>query len=138
MEQRLIKKVVDDALGMGEIAKNKAMEVRKAKKNSEPHVIVPAAYQDVEYAVLYAVSVESGVSFYCLHSDDHLDAYLDSLSRFSLIAILEQLFFARQTHILRLDLSRRWKIVEIINFFATRLLPKSKWVKNVATKNAVC
>ena len=126
MEIKEIKRIVDDAFGIGDIAKNKAMDVYKNRANAEPLVLEPKTYREVEFIVRYAISLESDTVPADIHLNEPVSSYLDSLSRFSVILLLEQLFLIEpgQTTPLSFLEKKNLQVSDIVSFFAEKFFPR--------------
>lgn len=126
MELKEIKRIVDDAFGVGDIAKNKAIAAHKKRANAKPLVLKPKTYREVEFAVRYAISLESDTVPADIHLNEPVSSYLDSLSRFSVILLLEQLFLIEpgQTTPLSFLEKKNLQVSDIVSFFAEKFFPR--------------
>ncbi len=126
MEIKEIKRIVDDAFGVGDIAKNKAITAYKKRANAKPLVLKPKTYREVEFAVRYAISLESDTVPADIHLNEPVSSYLDSLSRFSVILLLEQLFLIEpgQTTPLSFLEKKNLQVSDIVSFFAEKFFPR--------------
>ena len=134
MEQRLIKKVIDAAFGIGDIAKNKAMEAHRDRANAKPLVLEPKTYREVEFAVRYAISLESDMVWNDVHLKDKVSLYLDSLARFSMVLLLEQLFGIAPKNTMPLTLleNRNLQVSDLVAFYAQQFFPRGKYAAELS------
>ena len=134
MEQRLIKKVIDAAFGIGDIAKNKAMEAHRERANAKPLVLEPKTYREVEFIVRYAISLESDMVWNDVHLKDKVSLYLDSLARFSMVLLLEQLFGIAPKNTMPLTLleNRNLQVSDLVAFYAQQFFPRGKYAAELS------
>ena len=124
MEIKEIKRIVDDAFGVGDIAKNKAIAAHKKRANAKPLVLKPKTYREVEFAVRYAISLESDMVPADIHLNEPVSSYLDSLARFSVILLLEQLFLVEPGAPLSFLEKKNLQVADIVSFFAEKFFPR--------------
>lgn len=134
MEIKEIKKVVDAAFGIGDIAKNKAMDAYKNRANAEPLVLEPKTYREVEFIVRYAISLESDMVWNDVHLKDKVSLYLDSLARFSMVLLLEQLFGIAPKNTMPLTLleNRNLQVSDLVAFYAQQFFPRGKYAAELS------
>lgn len=134
MEIKEIKKVVDAAFGVGDIAKNKAMEAHRDRANAKPLVLEPKTYREVEFAVRYAISLESDMVWNDVHLKDKVSLYLDSLARFSMVLLLEQLFGIAPKNTMPLTLleNRNLQVSDLVAFYAQQFFPRGKYAPELS------
>ena len=134
MKIKEIKKVIDAAFGIGDIAKNKAMDVYKERANAEPLVLEPKTYREVEFIVRYAISLESDMVWNDVHLKDKVSLYLDSLARFSMVLLLEQLFGIAPKNTMPLTLleNRNLQVSDLVAFYAQQFFPRGKYAAELS------
>ena len=139
MEIKEIKRIVDNAFGIGDIAKNKAMDVYKNRANAEPLVLEPKTYREVEFIVRYAISLESDMVWNDVHLKDKVSLYLDSLTRFSMVLLLEQLFGIAPKNTMPLTLmpltlleNRNLQVSDLVAFYAQQFFPRGKYAAELS------
>lgn len=134
MELKEIKKVVDAAFGIGDIAKNKAMEAHRERANAKPLVLEPKTYREVEFIVRYAISLESDMVWNDVHLKDKVSLYLDSLARFSMVLLLEQLFGIAPKNTMPLTLleNRNLQVSDLVAFYAQQFFPRGKYAAELS------
>ena len=125
---------MDDAFGVGDIAKNKAMEAHKNRANAEPLVLEPKTYREVEFIVRYAISLESDMVWNDVHLKDKVSLYLDSLARFSMVLLLEQLFGIAPKNTMPLTLleNRNLQVSDLVAFYAQQFFPRGKYAAELS------
>ena len=134
MEIKEIKRIVDDAFGVGDIAKNKAIAAHKKRANAKPLVLKPKTYREVEFAVRYAISLESDMVWNDVHLKDKVSLYLDSLARFSMVLLLEQLFGIAPKNTMPLTLleNRNLQVSDLVAFYAQQFFPRGKYAAELS------
>ena len=134
MEIKEIKKVIDAAFGIGDIAKNKAIAAYKKRANAEPLVLKPKTYREVEFIVRYAISLESDMVWNDVHLKDKVSLYLDSLARFSMVLLLEQLFGIAPKNTMPLTLleNRNLQVSDLVAFYAQQFFPRGKYAAELS------
>ena len=134
MELKEIKRIVDNAFGIGDIAKNKAMDAYKNRANAEPLVLEPKTYREVEFIVRYAISLESDMVWNDVHLKDKVSLYLDSLTRFSMVLLLEQLFGIAPKNTMPLTLleNRNLQVSDLVAFYAQQFFPRGKYAAELS------
>ena len=134
MELKEIKRIVDEAFGIGDIAKNKAIAAHKKRANAKPLMLEPKTYREVEFAVRYAIALESNVVWNDIHLKDKLSLYLDSLAKFATVLLLEQLFGIAQNNTMPLVFleNKNLQVSDVVAFYAQQFFPRGNYAAELS------